>query len=155
MGNLQSKNQKGKAMLKVPAGSNALPALVVEDPQHQYLAAFTSAGYLLVIELGGLPILPKGKGNKIIQIPKKKLVSREEFLKYLVVFDPQDSLVLKSGKRSFKLTPETLKSYMGERGRRGRKLPRGFRSVDRVEREAAASGEKPPKPPEQAMFDNF
>jgi len=155
MGNLQSKNQKGKAMLKVPAGSNALPALVVEDPQHQYLAAFTSTGYLLVIELGGLPILPKGKGNKIIQIPKKKLVTREEFLKYLVVFDPQDSLVLKSGKRSFKLTPETLKSYMGERGRRGRKLPRGFRSVDRVEREAAASGEKPPKPPEQAMFDNF
>jgi len=154
-GNLHSKNQKGKAMLKVPAGSNALPALVVEDPQHQYLAAFTSTGYLLVIELEGLPILPKGKGNKIIQIPKKKLVSREEFLKYLVVFDPQDSLVIQSGKRSFKLTPDTLKSYMGERGRRGRKLPRGFRSVDHVEREAADLGEKPPKPPEQARFDNF
>jgi topoisomerase-4 subunit A len=155
MGNLHSKNQKGKAMLKVPTGSNALPALAVEDPQHQYLAAFTSSGYLLVIELEGLPILPKGKGIKIIQIPRKKLVSREEFLKYLVVFDPQDSLVIRSGKRSYKLTSETLKSYMGERGRRGRKLPRGFRSVDRVEREAAASGEKPPKPPEQAIFENF
>ena len=155
MGNLQSKNQKGKAMLRVAAGANALPALAVDDPQHQYLAAFTSAGRLLVIELKELPVLPKGKGNKIIQIPRKKLVSREEFLKHLVVFDPQGCLVIHSGKRSFKLTPEIVKSYMGERGRRGKKLPRGFRTVDRVEREAADTGAKPPQTPEQVTFDNF
>ena len=111
MGNMQSKNQKGKVMLTVPAGANALPAIAVRNPQEQYLAAFTSAGYLLAIELKELPILSKGKGNKIIQIPKKKLIGREEFLKHLVVFDPQDSVVVKSGKRSFKLTPETLKFY--------------------------------------------
>ncbi len=43
-------------------------------------------------------------------------------------------------------------------GKRGRKLPRGFRSVDQitVERiEAAASPNSPDKPPEQATFDNF
>jgi topoisomerase-4 subunit A len=155
MGNLHSKNQKGKAMLKVPAGSNALPALAVEDPQQQSLAAITSTGYLLVIALRDLPVLPKGKGNKIIQIPKKKLARHEELLKHVVAFNAQDSLVIKSGKRSYKLTPETLASYRGERGRRGRKLPRGFRSVDRIDREAADPGEKPPKTPEQAMFDNF
>ena len=155
MSNLHSKNQKGKAMLKVPEGANAVPALVIDDPQHQYLAAFTSAGYLLVIELKELPVLPKGKGNKIIQIPRKKLVSREEFLKHLVVFDPQGCLVIHSGKRSFKLTPEIVKSYMGERGRRGKKLPRGFRTVDRVEREAADTGTKPLPTPEQATFENF
>jgi topoisomerase-4 subunit A len=155
MGNLQSKNQKGKAMLKVPGGANALPSLAVDDAERQQLAAFTSAGYLLVIALRELPVLPKGKGNKIIQIPKKKLADREEILKHLVVFDPQDCLVVTSGKRTFKLTPETLSDYTAERGRRGKKLPRGFRSVDRVEREAADTGEKPPKPPEQAMFDNF
>ncbi len=155
MSNLHSKNQKGKAMLKVPEGANAVPALVIDDPQHQYLAAFTSAGYLLVIELKELPVLPKGKGNKIIQIPRKMLVSREEFLKHLVVFDPQGCLVIHSGKRSFRLTPEIVKSYMGERGRRGRKLPRGFRTVDRVEREAADTGTQPPQTPEQAMFENF
>jgi topoisomerase IV subunit A len=155
LANLQSKNQKGKAMLKVPAGANALPALAVEDRERQCLAAFTSAGYLLVIALGELPVLPKGKGNKIIQIPRKKLSEREEILKHLVVFDPQDSLVITSGKRTFKLTPETLKDYMAERGRRGKKLPRGFRSVDRVEREAVPSDEKPAKPPEQATFENF
>jgi len=155
MANMQTKNQKGKAMLTVPAGANALPAIAVRDPQEQLLAAFSSAGYLLVVELKGLPVLPRGKGNKIIQIPKKKLVGREEILKHLVVFDPRDSLVVKAGKRSFKLTPEILNSYMGERGRRGKKLPRGFRSVDRVEREPAEIEGKTAKPPEQATFSNF
>jgi len=155
MGNLHSKNQKGKAMLKVPDGANALPALAVDDPQMQHLAAVTSEGYLLVIALKDLPVLPKGKGNKIIQIPKKKLVGREEVVKHLVVFNPQDSLVVKSGKRSFKLAPQTLEEYKGERGRRGKKLPRGFRTVDRIDREVAESGELASKPPAQATFDNF
>jgi topoisomerase-4 subunit A len=155
MGNLQSKNQKGKAMLKVPAGSNALPALAVADPQNQYLAAFSSAGYLLVIALKDLPLLPKGKGNKIIQIPRKKLIGREELLKHLIVFDPQDALVVQSGKRSFKLTPEIVQTYLAERGRRGQKLPRGFRSVDRVLIEASGLEGGSVKTPGQAMFENF
>jgi topoisomerase-4 subunit A len=155
MGNLQSKNQKGKAMLKVPEGASAVPSLAVDDAQHQHLAAVTSEGYLLVIALKDLPVLPKGKGNKIIQIPKKKLVGREEIVKHLVVFNPQDSLVIKSGKRSFRITPEAMEPYRGERGRRGKKLPRGFRTVDRVDREIAESGEVSSKPPEQATFDNF
>jgi topoisomerase-4 subunit A len=155
MGNLQSKNQKGKALLKVPAGASALPALAVADRERQYLAAFSGAGYLLVIALKDLPVLPKGKGNKIIQIPRKKLLGREELLKHLVVFDPQDALVIQSGKRSYKLTPDILQTYLGERGRRGKKLPRGFRSVDRVALEFPAAGEEPAKPPAQATFENF
>jgi topoisomerase-4 subunit A len=155
MGNLQSKNQKGKAVLKVPEGAGALPSQAVDDAAHQQLAALTSAGYLLVLALKDLPVLPKGKGNKIIQIPRKKLAEREEVLKHLIVFNPQDSLVIRSGKRSFKLTPDNLRNYVAERGRRGKKLPRGFRSVDRVEREAAPGEDKPSKPPEQATFENF
>jgi topoisomerase IV subunit A len=155
MANLHSKNQKGKAILKVPAGANALPSLAVDDAESQYLAAVTSEGYFLVIALKDLPVLPKGKGNKIIQIPKAKRVTREEVVKQLVVFGPQDSLVIKSGKRTFKLTPETLQDYRSERGRRGKKLPRGFQSVERIEREAAPAGEASAKPPEQATFENF
>jgi len=108
-----------------------------------------------VIQLKDLPVLPKGKGNKIVQIPRQKLVSREEVVRHLVVFNPQDALLIKSGKRSFKLTVEAIQGYLGERGRRGKKLPRGFRSVDRIDREAAETGEVPSKPPGQATFDNF
>jgi hypothetical protein len=53
------------------------------------------------------------------------------------------------------MTPEAMEPYRGERGRRGKKLPRGFRTVDRVDREMAESGEVSSKPPEQATFDNF
>ena len=150
--NLQSKNQKGKAMLKVPTGANALPSMLVDDAERQHLAAITSEGHLLVIALKDLPVLPKGKGNKIIQVPKKKLVGREEVLKHLVVFDPSESLVIKSGKRNFKLTPEVMKDYCGERGKRGKKLPRGFRTVDQITVETAA-GAAPAQPPGQATFD--
>jgi hypothetical protein len=56
------------------------------------------------------------------------------------------------------LTNKALKqdlSPLGERGRRGKKLPRGFQTVDRVEREASDTGAKPPQTPEQVTFDNF
>jgi topoisomerase-4 subunit A len=108
-----------------------------------------------VIALKDLPVLPKGKGNKILQIPRKKLIGREELLKHLVVFDPRDALVVQSGKRSFKLTPDIVQTYLAERGRRGKKLPRGFRSVDRVAREAPIPEEGPAKTPGQATFENF
>lgn len=157
LANLQSKNQKGKAMLKVPDGANALPSLVVDDPERQHLAAVTTEGYLLVIALKDLPVLPKGKGNKIVQIPRKRLVAREELLKHLVVFTPGESLLIKAGRRNFKLTPEILKEYAGERGKRGRKLPRGFRTVEQITvetpAEAAAPEPPPEKPPEQATFE--
>jgi hypothetical protein len=45
-----------------------------------------------------------------------------------------------AGKRFFKLTYGNLTQYVGERGRRGKKLPRGFQNVDRLESEAARSG---------------
>jgi topoisomerase-4 subunit A len=157
LGNLQGKNQKGKAVLSVRAGAAALPPQAVDDPENQLLAAFTSAGYLLVIALRELPRLPRGKGNRIIQIPKKKLAGREEIVKHLVVFDPADRLVVSSGKRTFRLTPETIRAYLGERGRRGRKLPRGFRTVDAVVRESAAPAGPPPAspPPTQATFEDL
>ncbi len=63
--------------------------------------------------------------------------------------------MIQSGKRSYKLTPDILQTYLGERGRRGKKLPRGFRSVDRVALEFPAAGEEPAKPPAQATFENF
>jgi topoisomerase-4 subunit A len=156
LANLQSKNQKGKALLTVPDGANVIPPLTFEPGEGLRLAAVTRAGYLLVIELSDLPVLPKGKGNKIIHIPRKKLDSREETVRHLVVFDPRESLLVKAGKRQLRLTPDLIQTYAGPRGRRGKKLPRGFRSVDRLEREATAGAEpQPPPPPQQARFEEF
>ena len=49
------------------------------------------------------------------------------------LFCEADQLVIHSGKRHLKLKYSDLEHYVGERGRRGHKLPRGLQKVDRIE----------------------
>jgi topoisomerase-4 subunit A len=131
--NLYTKNQKGKAFLSLPKGALPLHPIVVESIKGTLLSAITSEGRMLVFPLKELPELPKGKGNKIIQIPPKRIKTREEFVTTLTLIPENATMTIHSGKRYFKLTSNNLSDFMGERGRRGRKLPRGFRNVDSVE----------------------
>ena len=55
---------------------------------------------------------------------------------HLIIVPAEGILTIFSGKRFFKLTYGNLTQYVGERGRRGKKLPRGFQNVDRLESEA-------------------
>jgi topoisomerase-4 subunit A len=96
---------------------------------------------MLLFPLKDLPILPKGKGNKIIGIPTKRVREREELVGHLTVLPAGAALTVHAGKRHFRLTAGNLQDYQGERGRRGRKLPRGFQNVDRLD------VEKPDQPP--------
>lgn len=135
---LMTKNQKGKAVLSLPKGALPLSPVVVNNVNETLLAAITNEGRLLVFPLADLPILPKGKGNKIIQIPSKRAAQREELLNFLLLVPDGSAVVIFAGKRHFKLTAGNLTDFMGERGRRGKKLPRGFQNVDRVELEATS-----------------
>ena len=151
---LIARNQKGRAVLKLPEGASALPAVPLEDPGTALLAAVTDTGFLLVLAARELPVLARGKGNKILHIPRARRAAGEERLAHLVAFRPGEALRLHAGKRTLRLTPEMLEEYRGERGRRGRKLPRGFRRVEKIEREAL-----PPPPegraPQQGRFAEF
>ena len=80
--------------------------------------------------LSELPDLTKGKGNKIISIPSNKILTREEFLKDVLILKPTDQLVIFSGNKKLTLKPQDWKHYLGERGRRGNKLPRAFQKID-------------------------
>jgi topoisomerase-4 subunit A len=44
----------------------------------------------------------------------------------------QDCLVIHAGKRHLKMKYADLEHYIGERARRGNKLPRGFQKVDSI-----------------------
>jgi topoisomerase-4 subunit A len=59
-----------------------------------------------------------------------------ELLMHLCLIPEEGTLTIFAGKRFFKLTYGNLTQYVGERGRRGKKLPRGFQNVDRLESEA-------------------
>ena len=91
---------------------------------------------MLVFPLDKLPAIAKGKGNKIIQIPSKRARERTELMVHLCLVSQESTLTIFAGKRFFKLTYGNLTQFIGERGRRGKKLPRGFQNVDRLESEA-------------------
>ncbi len=133
---LVTRNTKGKALLSLPKGAQPLRPIPLENASAHLLAAVTSEGRMLVFPLNKLPAIAKGKGNKIIQIPPKRARERTELLIHLIIVPEEGSLTIFAGKRFFKLTYGNLTQYVGERGRRGKKLPRGFQNVDRLESEA-------------------
>ena len=98
----------------------------------------SNEGRMLVFPLKDLPILAKGKGNKIINIPSARAASREEYVSQIMVVPEGANVVLHAGKRKLTLSAKDLEHYRGERGRRGSKLPRGLQRVDRVEAELKA-----------------
>lgn len=130
--NLYGKNRAGKTAISCPKGSLALEPKLVSNPDTDLLAAVTNTGHLILFPLKDLPELAKGKGNKILGIPGARVLSREEFVADVAVLQPQQVLVIKVGNKQLKLKPSDWKHYLGERGRRGNKLPRAFQKADKL-----------------------
>lgn len=127
---LQAKNKAGKALISLPTGAKVMAPRPLKDREHEWVAAVTTEGRLLVFKVADLPQLGKGKGNKIIGVPGERVASRDEYVTDLAVLGDGATLVLQAGKRTLSLKADDLEHYKGERGRRGNKLPRGFQRVD-------------------------
>jgi topoisomerase-4 subunit A len=131
---LYAKAKAGKAVLTLPKGAEVLAPVPlvgdVWDTGGARLAAVTTSGHLLLFPVSELPEMPRGKGNKIIGIPSARAAAREEWMTAIAVVPEGGSLLVLSGKRTLTLKPADLDVYQGERGRRGRLLPRGFQRVE-------------------------
>jgi topoisomerase-4 subunit A len=124
----------GKTLLSLPQGALVLPPAPV--PGDDALVAVTSeGGKLLVFPVKDVPELPRGKGNKLFDIPSKKFAAREDFLTGMTVVARDRSLIVRSGDRKMTIDWKDLKDYRGERAQRGSVLPRGWRTVDMLETE--------------------
>ena len=134
LGDLITDRRAGKAVLKVPKGSKALPPQRVTDMQNDWLAAATNKGNILVFMLAELPPMEKGKGEKILSIPGARVVQREEYLAGIAVFKEGQQLLLRTGKGELKLrSGNDIDQYVSERALRGSKLPRGHQEVKEIE----------------------
>jgi len=147
LADLVTSHRAGKALLTLPAGALPLPPVWVGDLATDRVAAATSEGRLLIFPLATLPVLTKGKGNKIIAIPAARAKAREELMTHLVILPAGAQLAVHSGKRFLTLKPGSMEDFLSERGRRGRRLPRGFRNVDRLEVVAAPAAPDAAPPP--------
>lgn len=124
------KNRNGKACLKLPTGSRMLPPRIATSDPSASVVCVTNTGRLLVFPLAELPQLQRGKGNKLIQIPGAKVISREEYLLDVKILGAeQPGITIFAGKRQFTLKRADLGHYQGKRGARGARLPRGLQAV--------------------------
>ncbi|MFT4246465.1 MAG: DNA topoisomerase IV subunit A [Pseudomonas sp.] len=126
--NLTGRNKAGKALLNLSAGAGVLQPALVANPATDRIVAVTSAGNLLAIPATELPELDKGKGNKIIEIPKAKLAT--ERVVAVAALAPGNTLLVRSGQRTMNLSFKDLDGYLGARASRGHLLPRGWQKVD-------------------------
>ena len=124
---LIARNKAGKALISLPENAKVLAPLILLKPS-ALLVALTSVGRMLIFPVQDLPVLSKGKGNKIVNISAANAKDRSELLVKLLLISEQASLEFHSGKRKITLKPEDLHKFRAERGRKGSQLPRGLHS---------------------------
>ncbi len=132
-GNLHSKMKAGKAMVSLPGDAVPVAPAIITSAEAETVVCVTSDGYLLAFPLADLPALAKGKGNKLINIPPKRLKAGEEHMVGMVVIAEGEEFLVWAGQRYMRIGRKDLEHFRGERAKRGRKLPRGFQRVTQIE----------------------
>lgn len=131
---LTGRNKAGKQVITLGDGARVLAPQVSADPARDRIVVVSSEGHLLMFSVAELPELDKGKGNKLIEIPKAKLASGEERVAGVaVVAEGKGEVTLYAGQRKLTLKWADLVEYGGNRATRGGLLPRGLRRVERIE----------------------
>ena len=133
LGEMHARNKSGKVILNVGKQAKALQASKIVDLETDRIVAASSEGHMLVTPVADLPQMAKGKGNKIINVPSAKLKTGEELIVAVSVVPVDKKLVVHSGKQYKVMKKADLDHFEAERGRRGLKLPQGYRNVDRFE----------------------
>jgi len=131
----------GKVVLNVPQNAQVLAPVPVPSPE-SLVAVVSSEGKLLAFPVAEVPEMPRGKGNKLYDIPSKRAAARQELMTAVAVVPPDASLVLWSGDQQKLIEWRDLKDYVGQRAQRGAVLKRGWpRKITRMEaRQPAPAG---------------
>jgi topoisomerase IV subunit A len=131
---LTGRNKAGKQIISLSDGAHVLAPQVSADPARDRIVVVTTEGHLLMFSVAELPELDKGKGNKLIEVPKARLTSGEERVAGIaVVGEGKGEVTLYAGQRKLTLKWSDLVEYGGNRATRGGLLPRGLRRVERIE----------------------
>jgi topoisomerase-4 subunit A len=132
----------GKTVLNPPENSLAVMPAFVPSAKSLVCIAVVDAdgenGRLLTFPVSEVPEMPRGKGNKLFNIPSALAAERAELVAGIAVVAPGGSLVVYNGERSKTYAFSELKEYQGARAQRGAVLTRGWRAVTRLEAIAPA-----------------
>ncbi|WP_104513323.1 DNA topoisomerase IV subunit A [Acinetobacter indicus] len=121
---LDTNAKAGKAFLSLSEGASVMNLQTIE--QFSHVALLSSAGRLLIVDLAELPVLNKGKGNKLIQLePKDQIVSMK-------MLNLDEIIQVFAGQQQLKLKGDDLQKYIGKRGTKGQLLPRGYQKANKL-----------------------
>jgi len=123
---LDSTVKAGKTVVTLAEDSELMPVIHLPAAADR-VAVLSSSGRLLIYPLADLPVMNRGKGNKLIALED------QETVRAIVGITPNASLVLTSGTRPLTLKPADIEHYTGKRGQRGHLLPRGYQKVERMQ----------------------
>ena len=139
---LLTDRKAGKTVLNPPDNAFALPPSLVASEKALVCVAVVDGegenGRLLAFPVAEVPEMPRGKGNKLFNIPSALAAERAEVVAGVAVIEPGGSLLVHTGERAMTLSWGDLKDYRGARAQRGAVLPRGWRRVTRLEAVAAS-----------------
>ncbi|MDY0136610.1 MAG: DNA topoisomerase IV subunit A [Thiomicrospira sp.] len=121
---LVSKNKAGKSVLSLPASATTVAPCAVKTDD--WIVAVTSEPRLLAFAAAELPELAKGKGNKLIQLPKG------EVLRAVFACAPSSRIELVAGDYVKGLTVTALEEAFSVRAKRGVPLPRTLKQVTEI-----------------------
>ena len=120
---LLSSNRNGKSIVKNKT-SNIIRPLEVDIHNYDYYLLVTNNQYLILARLDDLPILTKGKGVKLINIPKSE--DNEKIIFSGVIRSGQRLEILAENKRTKYIEFKELQPYIMNRTRRGKKIEQKF-----------------------------
>jgi len=116
------KNKKGKTLLKTK-DSHACYSITVDLDHDIHYLLITSDDYMLIGELKTIPILPKGRGIKLINVPK----TSSETIIFAGILKKGQALIFNyESKRSKKIEYTDLRAFMMDKSRRGKKIDKKF-----------------------------
>ena len=123
---LDSTVKAGKTLVTLVEGSELMPVLYLPKEADR-IAVLSSSGRLLIYPLADLPVMNRGKGNKLIALESHEVV------RAMVGLVAGCSLVLMSGSRPLTLKEADISHYSGKRGQRGHLLPRGYQKAESMQ----------------------
>jgi len=120
---LSSSNRNGKSIVKNKS-SNIIKPISVDIKSYIYYVLITDNHYMIVAKLDDVPILSKGKGVKLINIPKSE--KQENIIFSGVIKKGQRLEISAENKRSKFIEFKDLQPYIMSRTRRGKKIEQKF-----------------------------
>jgi len=121
---LNSKGKAGKAILSLPDKSAVITPVRIKSDD--WVMVVTDEPRMLVFKAEELPVLGKGKGSKLAQMPKGQKVLA------VFAFEPGSKLTLVAGNYEKTFGPTAVEEALSTRAKRGIALPRTLKQVTEI-----------------------